>query len=192
MGLKEEKLNIRQQYFALRKGLSPAQAHLVSLEISNQFFKHFEFQGKRISCFLTIPHQHEVDTSYIIKILASQNEIFAPVSDFNSNTMQHWQLLPEDPLPANYYGIPEPHLRVAEARPKRIDVVIVPLLICDLDGYRLGYGKGFYDRFLSECRADVLKIGLNYFEPVSKIPAEDTDIPLDFLITPSNCHAFKR
>jgi len=71
-------------------------------------------------------------------------------------------------------------------------VVIVPLLICDLNGYRLGYGKGFYDRFLSECRADVLKIGLNYFEPIAQIPGEDTDIPLDFLITPINCHAFKR
>jgi 5-formyltetrahydrofolate cyclo-ligase len=192
MGLKEEKLNIRQVYITQRKGLTTVQIHTNSREIGEQLFKHFDFQGKRISCFLSIPQQHEVDTTHITKKLANHNEIFVPVSDFNSHTMQHWKLLPEDQLEANRYGIPEPKLRVHEANPKSIDVVIVPLLICDVNGHRLGYGKGFYDRFLSECRADVLKIGLNYFEPISQIPAEDTDIPLDFLITPTTCHAFKQ
>lgn len=191
MDITEEKLNLRQVYIAQRKGLNNAQIPTMSQTIGELLFKHFQFQGKRISCFLSIPHQHEVDTTHIIKTLANHNEIFVPVSDFKSYTMQHWKLLPEDPLPANRYGIPEPKLRTQEANPKTIDVVMVPLLICDVNGYRLGYGKGFYDRFLSECRTDALKIGLNYFEPITQIPAEDTDIPLDFLITPTTCHAFK-
>ena len=70
--------------------------------------------------------------------------------------------------------------------PQEIDVVFVPMLICDRHGYRVCFRKGFYDRFLPRCRPDVLKIGFSYFEPVERI--DDThqfDVPLDFCITPS-------
>jgi 5-formyltetrahydrofolate cyclo-ligase len=60
-----------------------------------------------------------------------------------------------------------------------------------INGHRVGYGKGFYDRYLALCRPDVIKIGLNFFEPIPSIPAEKTDIPLDYLITPNRVYEFK-
>lgn len=68
--------------------------------------------------------------------------------------------------------------------PEEIDMVIVPLLAVDKQGYRVGYGKGFYDRFLQSCREDVVKIGFSYFEPVDAI--EDVnphDIPINYCVT---------
>ena len=66
-----------------------------------------------------------------------------------------------------------------------LDLVFVPLLISDENNYRVGYGKGFYDRFLLNCRKDCKKIGLNFFKPTSKIVDINAfDIALDAVIYP--------
>ena len=70
-------------------------------------------------------------------------------------------------------------------------MVFIPLLQADVRGNRLGYGKGFYDRYLALCRPDVIKIGLNFFEPIPIISTEETDIPLDYLIIPNRIYEFK-
>jgi 5-formyltetrahydrofolate cyclo-ligase len=90
----------------------------------------------------------------------------------------------------NGWGIPEPMEGLAAA-PEDIDLVIVPLVAFDENGTRIGYGKGLYDRFLSACRPDVLKIGLSLFDPAS--PFEDTgefDVPLSIGITPTQLYEF--
>ena len=69
--------------------------------------------------------------------------------------------------------------------PSEVDVVLVPGLAFDEGGHRVGYGRGFYDRFLALCRPDCLKVGLSYFEPISQITdIHAGDIRLDLLITP--------
>jgi 5-formyltetrahydrofolate cyclo-ligase len=66
-----------------------------------------------------------------------------------------------------------------------IDLVIVPLVCVDKSGHRVGYGKGFYDRFLKQVRTDCVKVGLSYFEPVERIDdVHEGDVRLDFVITP--------
>lgn len=75
--------------------------------------------------------------------------------------------------------------------PKEIDIVLVPLLAFDKNGYRVGYGKGMYDKYLQECRKDVLKIGISYFPPIESISDTDKyDIPLDYCVTPEKCYKF--
>ncbi|HMP93015.1 MAG TPA: 5-formyltetrahydrofolate cyclo-ligase [Phnomibacter sp.] len=75
--------------------------------------------------------------------------------------------------------------------PATIDLVLVPLLAFDTYGHRVGYGKGFYDRYLATCRPDTLSLGLSWFGPVDEI--EDVhlhDIPLKYCATPSQLYAF--
>ena len=72
-----------------------------------------------------------------------------------------------------------------------IDVVFVPLLAFDKLGHRVGYGKGFYDKFLRGCRPKIIKIGLSFFE-IEK-PIEDThlnDVNLDYCVTPKHIYMF--
>ena len=72
-----------------------------------------------------------------------------------------------------------------------IEVVFVPLLSFDIEGNRVGYGSGFYDKFLKECDDNILKIGLSFFEPETRV--EDTnasDIKLDYCITPQKVFSF--
>ena len=68
--------------------------------------------------------------------------------------------------------------------------VFVPLLAFDESGSRIGYGKGFYDRFLSKCRPDSVKIGLSFFQSEPKIIHENIDFPLDYCITPKKIYTF--
>ena len=90
----------------------------------------------------------------------------------------------------NAWGIPEPMEGVVIS-PSDIDLVIVPLLIFDENGTRVGYGKGLYDRFLSGCRPDVLKIGLSLFDPLTTLEdGNEFDVPLSIGITPTQLYEF--
>ena len=96
----------------------------------------------------------------------------------------------DTPFENNAVGIPEP-LAKEVADPEEIDLVIVPLMAFDLHGIRVGYGKGYYDRYLKNCREDCIKVGLSYFEPVERIDdSNEYDIPLNFCITPQQVYVF--
>jgi 5-formyltetrahydrofolate cyclo-ligase len=75
--------------------------------------------------------------------------------------------------------------------PASIDLVFVPLLACDTKGFRVGYGKGYYDRFLKRCRKNIVKIGFSFFEPLDTIEdINEFDVPLSYCITPSRLYEF--
>jgi 5-formyltetrahydrofolate cyclo-ligase len=91
---------------------------------------------------------------------------------------------PETKMRTDRWGIGEPaHDEFVE--PAEIDMVVVPLICFDRQGHRVGYGKGYYDRFLSRCRPDCVKVGLSYFGPVGEIDdVWEGDVQLDFCATP--------
>jgi 5-formyltetrahydrofolate cyclo-ligase len=90
----------------------------------------------------------------------------------------------------NKYGIPEP-VEGMVIPPEELDMVIIPMLGFDRAGHRVGYGKGFYDRYLASCREDCMKVGLCYFDPVDRLDdASEFDVPLDFCITPERIYVF--
>lgn len=95
-----------------------------------------------------------------------------------------------DGFAPNAYGILEP-VSGSVLPPDIFNLVLVPLLAYDEQGNRAGYGKGYYDRFLKECRSDCLKIGISYFEPVQQLEdANEYDVPLDLCITPQKAYVF--
>ena len=135
----------------------------------------------------------EPETAFIIKYLEFKNQllkIVVPKIDIQSGEMVNYYFDENVELIENKYGIDEPKDgKIIDAT--EIDMVIIPLLAFDKTGYRVGFGKGYYDKFLSRCRKGVLKIGLSFFEPVEKI--EDIsgyDIPLDFCVTPNETYIF--
>ena len=91
----------------------------------------------------------------------------------------------------NHLGFAEP-VNGIEINTEEIDLVIVPLLAFDKTGNRVGYGKGYYDIFLKDCRKDTLKTGVSFFEPVLKIEdVNQFDISLDYCITPQTVYQFQ-
>lgn len=91
-------------------------------------------------------------------------------------------------LTLNPFGINEP-AGGEVVDPEEIDLIFIPMLAFDQQGYRVGYGKGYYDRFLSRCRRDCIKVGLCFFEPIEMI--EDVhagDVRLDLCITPEQVY----
>jgi 5-formyltetrahydrofolate cyclo-ligase len=90
----------------------------------------------------------------------------------------------------NSIGILEP-IEGESLSPEKFDLIFVPMLGCDLKGNRIGYGKGYYDKFLAQCRKDVWKIGFSFLDPVEKISdIAPWDIPIDICITPERVYEF--
>ena len=135
----------------------------------------------------------EPDTSLILRYLIFKFpglKIAAPKVDIQTLRMQHYHVTEFDTLEQNIYGIEEPASGALIAT-EDIDLVIVPLLAFDLHGSRAGYGKGYYDRFLPDCRNDVMKVGLSFFEPVEKLEDVDQyDVSLDFCCTPEKLYCW--
>ena len=189
--LPKSKVNLRQEAKHLRMLLSPDEISNRSKQIGEQLYHTFSFTDQRISCFLSIEHQREVDTHPIIEYFSTDNHLFVPVSNFLNGTMEQVPFRPGEELLLNRFQIPEPSNKQTPIEPMELDVIFIPLLHADLKGNRLGYGGGFYDRYLALCRPEVIKIGLNFFEPIEAIPIDETDIPLDYLITPTKVYEFK-
>ena len=147
----------------------------------------FDFSGvKNVHVFLPITKQKEIDTYPIIEFLRKKNKtIIISKSCFKTSTLTHFVFDDNTILQINKYGIPEP-VEAKEIHPKEIDLVFVPMLISDKRNYRVGYGKGFYDRFLSDCKEDVKTIGLNFFSSVNVIEDVNSfDVSLDQIVTPT-------
>ncbi len=113
-----------------------------------------------------------------------------PVTDFSNNTMKAIIVESEQFYITNKYGLTEPKNGI-EIDPAAFDLIFVPNLICDKKGFRVGYGKGFYDKFLAKCSDDVTLIGFNYFNPIDSInDINEFDIPLNYYITPEDVFEF--
>lgn len=140
-----------------------------------------------------IEENNEPNTHLFTEFLRFRNpelKVLYPKNDFESNTMQAVATDVDTPFQKHEFNIYEPQSDEV-ALPVEIDLVFVPLIICDKKGIRVGYGKGFYDKYLENCRPDCIKLGFSYFEPVDNIDDGDVfDIPLNICVTPHNVYVF--
>lgn len=186
-----DKAQLRTKYKALREALSKDTIDDLSIEIANQSLRLPIWEHTYYHIFLPISGKKEVNTEFLLHILQGKDKsICIPKANFKTHQMQHILLQENTPLAISDHGIPEPTKGI-EIAPSTFDVVFVPLLAYDVLGNRVGYGKGFYDRFLEQCNPSCCVIGLSLFPPENQLPALPTDVPLDFCITPSTIHKFR-
>ena len=184
------KAEYRKKYKELRKQLTSEEREEASLQIANRLLSLDIWQHEFYHIFLPIVKLGEINTEYILNILSGKDKnVVLSKSDFEELRMTHYLLTDNLVIKPNEWGIPEPQNGI-QVDPKQLDVVFIPLLAYDESGNRLGYGKGFYDRFLADCRPDILKIGLSYFDAEKAIPHNSDDIKLSHCITPSKTFRF--
>jgi 5-formyltetrahydrofolate cyclo-ligase len=185
------KKELRSLYKTKRAALDEEEIEFNSVEIANQLLRMPIWDYVYYHLFMTIETQKEIQTEYILQILFGKDkEVVLSKSDFELGTLTHYLLTENTQLRRNAYDIPEP-VDGIEVPESKLDVVFIPLLAFDTKGNRVGYGKGFYDRFLAKCRPETLKIGLSLFEAVPEITdASAEDIRLDYCVTPERVYSF--
>lgn len=186
-----KKSALRKQANLLRAQLDAKAIQSLSNQLLTQFSR-LNFNGvKVLHIFLPIQEKNEPDTFLLIEWLRAHHpdiKIIVPKSDFSTFLMTHHVLGDHKELQKNAFNILEP--QQGEEHKGDIDMVILPLLAFDSRGYRAGYGKGFYDRFLQGM--DTLKVGLSLFDVSESIEdVNEHDLKLDLCITPGKLYDFR-
>jgi len=181
-----DKESFREQCKKYRSSLSVEQYRLKSQRILGRFQSHFESELANVNTihsYIPIEENREVDTLPIIKHwLEKGQKLAVPKTDFDTLKMEHILLTELDQLSEQQMGILEP-VRGDKCSPADFDLIIVPMVGADEKRNRIGYGKGFYDRFLAEING--LKAGLCYENCVSGEPITTNphDVKMDVIIT---------
>jgi 5-formyltetrahydrofolate cyclo-ligase len=185
------KKELRKKYLNKRFEINELEIEIKSKAIFTILISCFDFSNKTISLFMPIKSKHEVNTFYLLNYFLGQSvKISIPKSIFETNEIIHYEFKDLNQLELNEYNIPEPtYGNIINV--ENFDIVFVPLLTIDRYGNRVGYGKGFYDRFLNKCKKDCLFIGLYLFDEIEDIDdLNEFDLPLHFCVTPNQLLKF--
>ena len=173
------KFELRAKILNLRKKNSYKKLILYPDRIF-RFFKQNKINFKNVGGYY--PCNHEIDDLEMLNFLRNKKSIIALPIIRENNQMDFFEWTYNDPLKINKYGIAEP-ISVKKIYP---DIIFVPLVAYDNDLNRLGYGGGFYDRYLEKIAKikKILKIGLGFsYQKLKKIPINKYDKKLDLIIT---------
>lgn len=186
-----KKEELRKKFKEQRLKLGQDRIDDLSLEIANKTLELPIWEYNYYHIFLSISEQKEVNTEYLLHILQGKDkDVIIPKADAQSGKLINFLLTDQTVIKKNRWNIPEPQGGI-EIPNLKLDVVFIPLLAFDKKGHRVGYGKGFYDKFLSSCKTDVIKIGLSFFDAIEEINGVFSgDIPLDYCITPEKIYEF--
>lgn len=185
-----DKASLRQHYKSLRAALHPEEILEKSIAIANQCLGIPLWDHHNYHVFLSSQKNAEVNTEPLLTVLQGKEKTVVVPKITSEGQLQHYILEETTPLQYNAYGIPEP-VEGKLLSLQKIDVVFVPLLAFDTTGQRVGYGKGYYDRFLSSCKPTVISVGLSFFEPVAQISdCNPQDVPLHYVVSPQQLYSF--
>jgi 5-formyltetrahydrofolate cyclo-ligase len=190
------KSKLRKIYLGKRQMLSVAEHETRSAHIAARVFTDLDLS--RISvlhCFIPILRFAEVDTRPIFQGIWSkfpEIQTVVPRVDHETGELESLKYGHDTELVSSRWQIGEP-AHNDHVEPLKIDMVLVPLLCFDRRGHRVGYGRGYYDRFLRKCRPDCQKIGLSMFDEVDEISdIGDDDIALDAAVVPTTTIRFRK
>jgi 5-formyltetrahydrofolate cyclo-ligase len=177
---------LRKELLAQRKALSEAEVAMRSKLLCDRLFATFDFSFlKVVHIFLPIERQREPDTWLVMDRLRREfpHVRIALPKMLPGGLLVHVEFEGLHQLRTNKWGIPEPQ-QGTELNPQLMDMVVVPLLAADRNGHRLGYGKGFYDRFLAEVKPKCVTVGYSLLEVYQgELPHDGWDVPLSHVIT---------
>jgi 5-formyltetrahydrofolate cyclo-ligase len=187
------KKEARELYKQKRKELSDAERSklddLMLIQFQTVGLPHIH----HLLSYWPIEENNEPNTHLFSDYLEFKNpalRILYPKADFEKKEIEAIEIEADAPFYKNAWNIHEP-MEGTVTDAAIIDIIFVPLLIFDKEGYRIGYGKGFYDKYLKQCRLDCIKAGFCYFEPIDKIDDRDEfDVPLNLCITPQKVYVF--
>jgi 5-formyltetrahydrofolate cyclo-ligase len=147
-------------------------------------------KGNNVHTYLPLRNKREIDTWPVVRWLWMQKKMVSvPALARDMPVMECVELNETDQLELVQWGLEEPLVK-RKTHPENIDTAIVPLLCFDANGHRVGYGKGYYDRFFAVA-PQCLKIGLSLFGPVAAIAdINNMDVPLDMCVTPDKVYMF--
>ncbi len=183
---------LRETYLEKRLFLSDEEYEERSRLLLRNFINTIDFSGiAHLHTFLPIVEKREVNTWLFIHHLRSVKEDIHLYTSRSlpGGKLEHFHLKEDTRLLVNKWGIPEP--AEAEAiKPSHLDIILVPLIIFDKTGHRIGYGKGYYDRFLLQY-PDARKIGVSLSPPLDKIRfMEEMDVAMNQCLTPFQTYTF--
>lgn len=183
---------LRRTYLDKRKAVSELELININDKILDLIKSKIDLSKiKYVHIFLPIKKYKEINTLPIIDYLRAQGKkIVVSKSGLETNDMSHYLLDNNTELEKNKWGILEP--KNGEQIPEeKLDLVFIPLLVFDKKGNRIGYGKGYYDKFLAKCSENCIKIGLSHFPPIDFISGmEPMDVSLDYGICPTKLYTF--
>ena len=173
------KPQIRKKILKIRKQ-KKIKKFIFNFDLVLNILKKKKVTGRIIGGYY--PYNYEIDILQILKKFEKKKFTITLPKIKKNSQMDFFQCSTNDPLAINKFGIPEP----ISGMVKYPDVLLVPLVAFDKNFNRIGYGGGFYDRYIKKIRKrkKVLTIGFAYsFQKIKKLPTNNYDIKLDFIIT---------
>ena len=193
-----KKTEIREKALAERKSWSQEKFELKNSELLNQIQAFIQPLPRNLMLmsFQSMEQHREIMTAKLHELLINEpfyHQLIFPKVEKNTSQIIPYLTDKKSKFLASDWGILEPMEETSvRLNPTDIDVIFIPLLAVDTQGHRVGYGKGFYDRFLANTKPELIKIGLGLEEPIE--PIEDLnpfDVALDFAITPKSVYRFR-
>lgn len=184
-----ERQELRTSVLNARQQLSTADLREKSTQIVSHLSTLSEWQRAR-TVLLYVAFRNEVETRDLIDQAVSEGKrVLLPVSIKKTRELQLYGVNGSRDLVEGTYGIMEPRRDGEAVSPDQVDLVIVPGVVFDRQGNRLGYGAGYYDRFLERCRKDAARIALAFdLQVVDDLPSEPHDQRIDYIITETKVH----
>lgn len=179
----EKKGLLRKQCLVRREQITTQEWEMRSGMVIDRILESREYaRAKVIHCFVSMDHRKEVQTMPLLRrILSDQKVLLVPVTNVEEGVLEHARLTDLSELRPGKWGVPEPERGDPEPDPEP-DLILVPLLAVDRNGNRLGYGKGFYDRFLSRSQSDAFGVLFSDFI-TEHVPVDSHDEPLTGFFT---------
>lgn len=179
------KETVRKEILAIRNNLSDGEVLRLSRSIfTNLKANSFFIKSSHVMVYLDF--KHEVKTDLIIShCLMNNKQVYVPICIPETHELCISRLTSLEELQQGHFGIREPkseYIRLSDS--SLIDLALLPGVAFDASGSRIGFGAGYYDRFLKRIKPDAVKAALAYsFQLVEHVPADEHDIAADYIIT---------